>query len=203
MSSGLKAGFLNANELFENEEKVREQRKKSVNEAPDELTGKGAETVYRSKGGKKVNRDAWLDEKMSKRRRNDEEEQHLEWGGGVVQKKNQEEELKEAAKVAAEPLARYKITDETDRELRNQIREDDPMAPKSSMGGESAMDQADRRVKKLRCQFTAPPNRFGIPAGSRWDGKVRGNDYEKRWFKKQSDRKHNKTKDYTWSIEEM
>ena len=34
---------------------------------------------YRSKGGKKVNRDAWLDEKMSKRRRNDEEEQHLEW----------------------------------------------------------------------------------------------------------------------------
>ena len=34
------------------------------------------------------------------------------------------------------------------------------------------MDQADRRVKKLRCQFTAPPNRFGIPAGSRWDGKV-------------------------------
>ena len=34
------------------------------------------------------------------------------------------------------------------------------------------------------CKFTAPPNRFGILAGHRWDGVDRGNGYERRYLDK-------------------
>jgi len=201
MSSGLAAGFLSAQELKDNEDEVKAKRRAKVDQEDDKITGKGAETTYRGKDGKMITRDEWLDTKLKKRKRDDVEEQNLEWGGGIKQKDDREAQDEEVKKIVQEKFARYDIREDVDKELRSVLRPDDPMYKGGF--GESAMDRAEQKAKKLRCPFTAPPNRFGIPAGARWDGKVRGTEYEKRFLKRQNEIKHLKTECFTWSIEEM
>ena len=47
------------------------------------------------------------------------------------------------------------------------------------------------------------PNRFGIPAGYRWDGEDRGNGFEKRLLLKRSSDKANSEAKYMWSVADM
>lgn len=43
-----------------------------------------------------------------------------------------------------------------------------------------------------KCKFPSIQNRFGIEAGSRWDGVDRSNKYEKRWMQKENELRDNK-----------
>ncbi|XP_951833.1 uncharacterized protein TA15640 [Theileria annulata] len=65
----------------------------------------------------------------------------------------------------------YDIDEEYDEELKEKLRWNDPI-------NQNIIQQND--IPK--CRYNMVPNRFNIEPGYRWDGVIRGNNYEKRWF---------------------
>lgn len=49
----------------------------------------------------------------------------------------------------------------------------------------------------------APTNRFGIPPGYRWDGVVRGTNWEEKVLKLKNQKKATREDAYKWSVAEM
>lgn len=196
MSSGLRAGMISGKELKEEAAKVRDQRRAALAAAPDHETGKGADTVYRSRAGGKINREEWVEQQQKKRKKRLSEypEQHLEWGGGLKQQSNAEEQKAESARVAAQPFARYEPEADAIQALQDRQAWHDPMSKFDA--DEAASSSAAPAVKKPKCPHPPWPNRFNIPPGYRWDGAVRGNGYEKRWLEAQNQRAFRKTEQY-------
>lgn len=58
------------------------------------MAEKNAQTVYRNRDGRRIDREEWveLQQKKRKKRASDYPEQELEWGGGLKQRDNREEE---------------------------------------------------------------------------------------------------------------
>lgn len=59
----------------------------------------------------------------------------------------------------------------------------DPMAKVLKKKKNDKIKKISIKLGKL-CKYTAPPNRFEIKAGHRWDGVDRGNGYERRYLEK-------------------
>eukprot|EP00397_Hematodinium_sp_SG-2012_P041260 GEMP01045396.1.p1 GENE.GEMP01045396.1~~GEMP01045396.1.p1 ORF type:complete len:418 (-),score=130.27 GEMP01045396.1:430-1683(-) len=190
MSSGLSAGLQSTEQVKMESDRIREARQDSELAKQSEH----AETIYRSKAGKQITREEWMksNEKKKKKRRN-VPDQKLEWGGGLAQKKSLAEQQDDAAKLALEPLARYEIDQEYDAELIDTSRWNDPMArytDKKETKEDVLKAKETAKTQMAKCRFPAPPNRFGIEPGYRWDGKIRGNGFESRWFKAKNSRQH-------------
>ncbi len=49
----------------------------------------------------------------------------------------------------------------------------------------------------------APPNRYGLQPGSRWDGVDRSNGFEKRYYDSINAKKARDEAAYKWSVEDM
>lgn len=59
------------------------------------------------------------------------------------------------------------------------LRDDKPRADGTS---------ANQRTQRKVCPFPAPPNRYNIKPGYRWDGRVRGNGFEEKFLSALRDR---------------
>lgn len=163
--------------------------RRTVVESDDE------DIVYRDKSGKRITKEQWLLNQKKGKSAKDEPRQELVWGKGLVQKENLEQKKRDEEKIASEPLNRYDIDDAYDEELRNRQRWSDPLAKRQVV--EQVTDDTPR------CRFPGVPNRFSIQPGYRWDGVIRGNGYEDRWFKAQADRNVKKQKYYINNIADM
>mmetsp|Transcript_33928 Transcript_33928/g.107791 ORF Transcript_33928/g.107791 Transcript_33928/m.107791 type:complete len:637 (-) Transcript_33928:154-2064(-) len=209
MSSGLRAGLVRGSELKEDAAQVRAERRAAVEAAPAEETGRDAGTVYRDKTGKKVTREEFVELQQKKRRKrlSDYPEQELEWGGGIKQRYNKEEEMAELERIAAQPFARFEPDSKYMEELRERQDWNDPMrhfeANEDVPGEGIAAKTAEVQRTRPKCPHPPWPNRFNILPGYRWDGKVRGNNFEKRWLEKKNQRAFERQEQWKYDMMEM
>jgi len=194
--------------LKEEAAQVRAARRAAVDAAPDEETGRGATTVYRNRDGGKIDREEWVDnqQKKRKKRKSDYPEQELEWGGGLKQKDNKEAVMAEAERVAAQPFARYEPDAKHIEELKAKQDWNDPMnrfpdGADGPVGGAAAGSQEVAK-KKPKCPHAPWLNRFEIPPGYRWDGKVRTTGYEQKWLESKNHREFLKRERYKYEFAE-
>ncbi|GFE52645.1 pre-mRNA-splicing factor related, putative [Babesia ovis] len=187
---------VNAHEFIPRSPLVREERKRSLTPPRRTVEVDDDDVVYRDKSGKRITREQWLvlHEKRGAKPKTAEPAQELAWGKGLVQKQDHEARALEEQKIAQQPLNRYDIDEEYDQQLKERNRWNDPML------GTAASNEDDDIPK---CRFTGVPNRFDIQPGYRWDGVIRGNGYEERWFKARAQKAAKEQQYYLNNIADM
>lgn len=210
MSSGLRAGLVRGTDLKEEAAQIRVDRRAALEAAPDDQTGKGADTVYRNRQGQRIGREEWVEQQKKKRKKRLSEypEQELAWGGGLKQQHTKEEEMADLVRIAAQPFARFEPDEKYMEELKERQDWNDPMRKFQDECGSVASASAGApgaHEKKAKPKCPHPPwlNRFGILPGYRWDGKVRGNDFEKRWLEAKNTRACKKRDQWQNELDEM
>ncbi|SJK86255.1 pre-mRNA-splicing factor CWC26 [Babesia microti strain RI] len=138
--------------------------------------------VYRDKRGKKIDAKEWAKLQPKKWEKTERPTRQIpEWGKGLVQMESAKERAAKEAIIASQPFARNDIDEDFDKELKDTIRWDDPILMFDTEKRKKTIEQ--KSDGKPKCRFHAPPNRFNIPPGYRWDGVIRGNGYEERRFR--------------------
>ena len=205
MGSGHAAGVLTGEEFRVAEEKLRERRAAERAAMDPEASGKGAATVYRDKRGRKLdmlNEFMRIEDERAGAAR--EAKEQFEWGRGTKQKADEARARDELAAVAAEPFARTAADPALEASRRGAIRDGDPMADYFAARRDEAEEAARPPDAKPRYKGpTPPPNRFGIRPGYRWDGIDRGNGWENKLYKAQSEAVGRKNDRYAWSCADM
>jgi len=223
MSSGARAGLqtaadteamvLEAQRRKDIEMKAAKLNKKRNKGQPDQAE----ETVYRDATGRRIDvsmkraeaRAAEL-EKLRQERKEKEDAM------GEVQKRQKEERKEKLEEAKFLTVARHADDEEMNEELKGVIRWDDPMAAymmkkqEEEGGGGRATGRSvtehdggsGRGARRKVYQGAAPPNRYGIKPGWRWDGVDRSNGFEKEWFQARGKKARNENLDYQWQMDE-
>lgn len=174
-------------------------------------TGASAGTIYRDSKGRIID--------IEEEKKRLEEEKRVKEGRIVAKQENMKGSLqiqkeldkqKEFQKMQTAPFSRSVLISITccliicrsvdDKELnllqKSKTLWDDPM--KSQVA-----DKQQEGSRLLVYRGNAPPNRFGIRPGYRWDGVDRSNGFENIWFKKKAEEAALKAEAYKWSTEDM
>lgn len=208
---GRRAGLSNAKDI---RKELAEQKRKDdhlLASLSDEVSGKNAQTVFRDRATGRV-RD--IQTELDEKKKADEEKAEKEakkkavydkWSKGVTQTKEKEAKLESDLHEMSKPLARYEDDADLDQYLRQQERQDDPMLAeirKQRQDEERAKNPSAKVVPKYKGP-PAPPNRFNIQPGYRWDGVNRSNGYEAKIFAKVANREAVQEEAYRWSTQDM
>ncbi|KAG9290830.1 hypothetical protein G9A89_010979 [Geosiphon pyriformis] len=152
--SSLSVGLQTSEKARQEHEKRQKQMKAQLDNMDPALSGRGAETVYRDKSGRKIDVAA---QRAEERKRIEEEEKLMKWG--------KEEEKKREDELRNKPLAIYKDDQDLNEELKAKDRWNDPAAIFLSK------KKKGTQHKQPKYQGPQPPpNRFDIQPGYRWDG---------------------------------
>lgn len=219
MADGSHAGLQSAAAVTAQlERRQREEREQFEAERRAGLVKHGSggdaddETYYRDATGRRVD----VSMKRAEARRaaleaEEKERQKVEALKGVVQieeAKRRRERLEEAKTMS---LARTADDEEMNREMKEQRRWNDPMARflgdedegLSGVGGGATSGKTSKKTNRRPVyKGAAPPNRYGIQPGYRWDGVDRSNGFEAERFKAINRRERNKGLEYSWQMDE-
>ena len=137
--------------------------------------------------------------KPIKLRDHDKEKQDEEdWVKGSVQKQKEIDMKMQFLEAMKKPFSRTKDDKELETDLKSQDRFGDPMAQYLK-----SKKKSKQKEKPSYNGPPAPPNRFNIAPGFRWDGVDRSSGFEKYWFNTQAKRKTTNDAAYKWSTEDM
>ncbi|KAF4971949.1 hypothetical protein FZEAL_9719 [Fusarium zealandicum] len=201
MSDGTHAGLQSA-------AAVSAQLKRRQKEEREEFerhrkSGKEEETVYRDATGRRID----VSMKRAEARRVVAEAQEKERLAkealkGEVQLEEARKRREQLDDAKLMTFARTADDEEMNRELKEQDRWNDPMMQFMSDKKETGKGKGKKSKRKPVYAGAAPPNRYGIKPGYRWDGVDRGNGFEGERFKAINRRERNKGLDYAWQMDE-
>ncbi|KAG6017611.1 hypothetical protein E4U54_005716 [Claviceps lovelessii] len=167
------------------------------------LSAREQETVYRDATGRRV--DLSLKRAEAKKFaadaniREKEEKQALRGKIQLDEARQRTEQLHDAKFL---PFARTADDENLNKELKERDRWNDPLL---QFGGGNNHEQVKARKdggKKPVFSGAAPPNRYGIKPGYRWDGVDRGIGFETERFRAMNRRDRLKNLDYSWQLDE-
>lgn len=201
MSDGTHAGLQSAAAV--SAQLRRRQQAEEAEFAKMRKQGKEEETVYRDATGRRV--DVSMKRAEARRLAAEAEEKErlakLAPKGDVqIEQARKRREALEDAKLMT--FARTADDEEMNKELKEQERWNDPMAQFMSEKERSAGTKGKKGKKRPVYTGAAPPNRYGIRPGYRWDGVDRSNGFEGERFKAINRRERNKGLDYAWQMDE-
>ncbi|EGX95776.1 cell cycle control protein (Cwf26) [Cordyceps militaris CM01] len=201
MSDGTHAGLQSAATV--SAQLRRRQREERAEFERHRATAQEEETVYRDATGRRID----ISMRRAEARRmaaeaEDKERLAKEALKGEVQQEEarQRRELLEDAKLM--PLARGADDEAMNQELKAQERWNDPMMQFMSGGGRDDAGKKGKSKRRPVYAGAAPPNRYGIKPGYRWDGVDRGTGFEAERFKALNRMKRNEGLDYAWQMDE-
>lgn len=193
-------GLITAEEYSKNKEK-EESTKHDISHIDRSLTGENAATIYRDKSGKKITKQSEIMLKTLKlhnlRTKEEEEREKLEWGLGKKQKEELEKKHEELERAKDLPFSVHADDIEYSAELKNELRSEDPML-------EYTREKKNKKSNKpLYKGPAAPPNRYHIMPGYRWDGVDRSNGFERRYLSAQASRVLGEEEKYKYLTRDM
>ncbi|KAG3116652.1 hypothetical protein PI125_g4462 [Phytophthora idaei] len=210
-----KAGLFTAAE-FEHQRKIGAKRKDVLRGVDASEMGANAETVYRDKRGRKLD---MLNEMVRQQeildgKRKREEREEYEWGTGEVQKRERKSQQELLEQMKKTPFARHEDDEDLERKRRERVRAFDPMNSKVFQEDPLAEGKAkkkkrskkDKKTNKARSKYAGPPaptNRFGIQPGYRWDGVVRGTNWEEKIMMRQNANAAVSEEAYKYAVADM
>ncbi|KAL3157471.1 hypothetical protein ABBQ32_011936 [Trebouxia sp. C0010 RCD-2024] len=216
MPDGGRAGKVTGTELAAELQAKKQKDAKQFAALDQQLTGHGAETVYRDKQGQRVTLEELKAQQAASKKPVAETP---EWGGGMAQKREAEERKQQMQAEAAKPFARRR--EDVDEHLRHRERFGDPMAhlvKKRPVVEASIVPAAmQKRMKKagflipqevpvhswIKRNLGPPGNRYSIKPGRHWDGVDRSTGFEKEMFTIINARKNISQEAHMWSQGDM
>lgn len=200
MSDGTHAGLQTAASV--SAQLKRRQREEQNEFERHRKSAKEEETVYRDATGRRID----ISMRRAEARRAAAEAQQKELQAkealkGEVQLDQARERKEQLRDARLMPFARNVDDEQMNQELKEQDRWNDPMTQFMS---EKKATAGKGKASKRRPVYTgaAPPNRYGIKPGYRWDGVDRGNGSEAERFKAINRRERNKGLEYSWQMDE-
>lgn len=203
MSDGTHAGLQSA-------AAVSAQLKRRAREEREDFertrkSAKEEETVYRDATGRRIDVSMRRAEARKAAAAAEEKErlakEALKGDVQLEQAKLRREKLEDAKLMT---FARGVDDEEMNREMKEKEVWNDPMAQFLSQKTDAGGAKGKGKSSKRRPVYAgaAPPNRYGIKPGYRWDGVDRSNGFEGERFKAINRRERNKDLDYSWQMDE-
>lgn len=202
-------------EQYEQERRERRRKKKAAggDGGGDEPSEGEEEVVYRDATGRRV--DVAMRRQQVRQAAADAENKERaakEALRGDVQRQEARQRREQLEDAALMPVARGADDEEMNRELKGQMRWNDPMAqflqkqeePAAASATAASSGNTASRSRSNRPTYKGPaaPNRYGIRPGYRWDGVDRSNGFEADRFKAINRRERNKGLEYAWQMDE-
>lgn len=216
MLDGAVSGLRTDKDIKADIERKRKAEFRGLEAMDASQSGRGAETTYRDKRGKRLE---GLEEMLRQQEGSKKpESKPLEWGKGLVQKREVEQQQRELEAEASKPFARTRDDPELDKALRDKVRWGDPMAhlvkkPEPELediGAREDLKDSGFNIPQEVPQHSwikrgkgAPPNRYGIKPGRHWDGVDRSNGFEQKMFKQKNEKIARDQEAYAWSVADM
>jgi pre-mRNA-splicing factor CWC26 len=207
-ASGHKAGLQQGQQFSRAEAKLQAQQKQVV-EQMVEQHGMG-ETVFRDDQGRRKNETTAAPSKEELEQR----QKHQRWllNQGSAQRQAAHDAFMERQELAQSSFARRAEDVDLEEIRKRELRDGDPMtqyntttAPTKTSSNKvgSSTTSANSGKKPDYKGPPAPPNRYGIKPGYRWDGHHRGNNFERQLLSLEFAKKHEKEQAYRYSSADM
>ncbi|KAJ1667789.1 Pre-mRNA-splicing factor cwc26 [Coemansia sp. RSA 1813] len=194
----MRYGLQTAEVFKEDADRERAHNMRKLQQATADAKAQKEQMVYRdAKTGKIIDIDKVREEEESKRQKHDEQRRlQAQWNKGLVQQRAKIDDQQQIESMRSESSSgrdHRHPTDIYDQEMRSRQHWDDPAAG-------FLENKTTKQSKYPEYKGHAPPNRFGIRPGYRWDGVDRSNGFERDMFKSQAGASARLAQDYANSV---